>query len=356
MWEFLRKVGVCAPTIERLEPGSIIGIDIMMLMYAEYANAQHELAGAETRELRDAIRAKMHDVDCEIMDVDGMPAAEIYGGDPDAPWIILRRNLANRIGVRLYVIVTSGVVPVLVWDPSILGGKRSVGKVIRTNEKMVLRNVDRAYIYFTLRGLGFPSVIGWTEGEKVLCAGAQGGIIDMVVSGDTDCLVLGAPWVAKYILKSGNDLIVRGVTGRHMLDEVFGNETTNRMLDAGIYLGCDFCRRLPKHGPATLAKIVNSGHPVGYAGYVLGSDNDEYRSEVTRTIEFFIITEEDRNMAVELITFALTNAWQYDAKMSDGICPRIRWTGECPVEIVRGIRFGGQVSVQNEPSMVEDYD
>ena len=77
-----------------------------------------------------------------------------------------------------------------------------------------------------------------------------------------------------------------------------------RLIDVAVFLGCDFCERIHRNGPAAMVKadMFNSGP---FADEALKSMDLEYVERVKRTLDFFEITDADRENAADLVKCAL---------------------------------------------------
>ena len=229
-------------------------------------------------------------------------------------WIIIREKIIESISKCLVDIIAAGVIPILVWDPPIIGKPRTAGKKTSLVNPLVLRNVDKTYIYAALKYAGFPSVVSWTEGEKCACAAVLNGSGDAVLSTDTDCIIFGTPLVADSIR------IVSGISVslypahkyseiKKCIEEASKTDFEHlRLIDAAVFLGCDFCPRLKLNGPATLAKHTYNNTPP-YISKALNSTDLNYVEQVKVAINFFSITHDDRKAATFLINVALSEAW-----------------------------------------------
>jgi hypothetical protein len=257
---------------------------------------------------------------------------EIYDGDSlrietlceisEEPWIKMRLYIVTEMAKSMAKYVLAGVRPILIWDP-IMGGKRGTpGKIHRKSEPMILRNVDKIYIYYALKNLGIPSVVAWTEGEKVACAASQSGL-GVVMSGDTDCVVLGAeilggtaiPIVGAGILLleaiGKNDIL--GFFASHGVSE---NAAKVRLFDAAVFLGNDFCVRLRGNGPVKMAKKCMAKEYSSFITSVLQTcPDEEYVAAVRRAIDFYNITNDDRIRAKQMVEMALAEAWRPNLEM-----------------------------------------
>jgi hypothetical protein len=335
---YLERMGYVPGTV-RVEPGSIVLVDAMMLLHSSYGIAVlGHLGPTRTREntstfLETQGAAKTRLVENmveiprdEIFDENRVPRLEALarpadvGGAP-APWIAIREAILVHMASHLCSALAAGLIPVLVWDPPIYGGPRTDGKVARVRDPMVLRAVDRTWIYASLRLAGFPTAEAWTEGEKAACAAAQAGAAQVVVSGDTDCIVLGTGAAALGAglieLRPGNGGKLDGAISRERMalafERVVGtkvgpNHLQLRLLDAAIFLGNDFSPRLNKNGPAAIAQRTASASPP-YHLEVLTTAAPEHAAAVKVAISFFTVTDADRARGVAMVEKALKQAW-----------------------------------------------
>jgi hypothetical protein len=345
LWPYLADLGIqCKNT--KLPPGGTILIDAMMLLHAHHASAFNfvvkqfpEASGMKSRQAKEFFIGGAMPTPNDLLFgpiVNGertvnMACMEPSYGSPAAgikpPWIRIREHIVADMATRMTAYLTGGITPVLVWDPVIGGMPGTVGKCVRNGEPLVLRNVDKTYIYLALKALGIPSIIAWTEGEKVVCAAAQAGL-GIVISGDTDCIILGAPVIAcNAIPLAGAGALLQGAIEWKTISDTFKNNGVDpatvpgRMLDAAIFLGCDFCERLPKNGPKTLVKRTKTIPYVPYTSAVRmdprAAGSVEYQQSYARTIEFFNVTQNDRDRAVKLINDAMEVAWNPNVNVLD---------------------------------------
>jgi hypothetical protein len=341
--KFLELTGYARGTA-LVAPGSIILIDAMMLLHAQHGNAAVGIMAAggaiRTRqnmsrvlESQSAAKARltadMRDVPYDQLFDENRglrPAALVRppdGPEGPEPWIQARETILAEMARRLSQYIVAGLVPVLVWDPPITGGPRTPGKIPRDADPMLLRNADRTWIYAALRFAGFPTADAWTEGEKAACAAAQAGAAHVVLSNDADCSVLGT---YPGLLGNGITLVAGGggtlqgnvshpEIARHLAAttrmETGPALTYERLVDAAVFLGCDFCPRQKGNGIVTLYKrTCDPSSGKYYAGVLANPGTDpEYAAQVRTALEFFRITDEDRARGAQMVMDALANAW-----------------------------------------------
>lgn len=345
--DFQERAGVSAFTLE-IPPGKRTAIDAMILLCqsVEACGKSHitEIignAGAngspkmrvedakriltshyEHADYRDSLDGeKFANYDCFLKDMQRAPA----GADAALPpYIDIRKKTVVKMVSTLADYLSSGCLPVLVWDGTIIGGERTAHKKRKPSISLI-RSIDRVYIFEVLRQMGFPTVVGWTEGEKVCCAAAQSGAVDIVMTVDTDAHVLGAPAIIENAFP--NRSVNGGMTApkafnrselANKLGAITGRERklSDILIDVALFLGCDFVDRLRGNGPAKAIKtIANIPANTSFAWqlYQNARTNEEVAKivtpeEVVAAREFYIVTDEDRARAAELVNLAIENA------------------------------------------------
>lgn len=319
--EFLQRVGFVRGE-GRLEPGGVLGVDAMWLLSAQHAVAaapyidalrsryrgRGEAAALLRREAPDLGRERVFDAEGNLRPEAFAPPAP---GEPRPPCYDVRREVAYAMAGRLAGFLAAGVTPVLVWDPPVAGGRRTPGKAPCTGAPMLLRDVDRTYVYAALRYAGFPTVVAWTEGEKCACAAAQAGACGAVLSPDTDCVVLGAPLIAaEAIPLLGDGVRFPAAVHRPELEAALARAgvppaaATARLVDAAVFLGCDFCPRLPQNGPAKAARRTAPFLPEA-----LAHPDPAYVAAVGEALRFFEVTPADRERAAALFRDAIAEGF-----------------------------------------------
>jgi hypothetical protein len=212
--------------------------------------------------------------------------------------------------------VSSGVLPILVWDATTIGFARTEGKKERKATRMLLREVDRFWICKALEAIGFPSAYSWTEGEKAACAMAKLGLVSAVISADTDCHVFGVPIVATRAIACAGKVVLGEATLHSELVQLFqcsSEQLVDRFKDAAVFLGCDFCDRLPRNGPATYLKHMAAGK--FFTPEIFHRATQEYQEDITRTLVFFTLSTPELALAKERYDLAIAGAWKENAEL-----------------------------------------
>lgn len=337
MSTFLKRIGHQTENLI-LDPGSVVLLDAMIILISHHANAVN-LFISQNSHVRKELPLAMN-LELMTTGMERMPETEIFDAnnnliptafarpDPPPPWICIREQITLSMTKLLASYLSAGVIPILVWDPPIVGGSRTPGKIQRASYPLVLRNVDKIYIYAALRYAGFPTMVAWTEGEKVACAAVQAGVGHAVVSSDSDCLVLGSSIVATSAVPIvAGGVMLSGVSTHQTLTTTFSKllgrqcsyeEVHKRLIDVAVFLGCDFCERIHRNGPAAMVKRIcsNSGP---FADEALKSMDLEYVERVKRTLDFFEITDADRENAADLVKCALKFAWEPNLDVLEGL-------------------------------------
>lgn len=157
-------------------------------------------------------------------------------------------------------------------------------RTVRINEH-VLTDTKR---FLDLAGI--PYLTAKHDAEAQLAVMAQKGIISVVASQDYDTFLFGAPTIVRNLTISQ----VRMVGGQRKsvmpeklyLDEVLKGLDLSReqLIYAGMLLGTDFNKKIPKVGPATAIKLVKE-----YPNWdnLLKEAKTKYLSETDKIEEFF---------------------------------------------------------------------
>ena len=271
----LKMFGIVATDFQ-ISPGTPILIDAMMQLYMFHAIAEPEFLGARPTSkffdsyatLKTGIMASVpHMTREQCFHDDGQVKIEALVADVNKsdPWVKMRVAIATRMFEQIMQLKAGGLIPVLVWDGSILGKPRTEGKLPRPPNPLLLRNVDKLYIYVALKAAGVASVVADDEGERFACAAARAIPNAVVMSRDTDCIVLGAPRIANSIIpiagKGGftRDGYQRNDIAVAISTRVPGVRPSQVLMSAAMFLGCDFCARKRGNGPVTFFKQVTNG-------------------------------------------------------------------------------------------------
>lgn len=225
--------------------------------------------------------------------------------------ILVRDEVVIEAAKYLNGFVEVGSNPIIIWD----GVGRSEGKREKKHSPFLLRSEDRRYVKDTLKLMGYPSIIGASEGEKTCCVLSQLGLVDIVLSRDSDCVILGAKCVATDALAiAGYGLRLDGCVNRDKLAtalETTSEKLGSRLIDMAVFLGCDFCRRLPKNGPASYhKKYISTGH--NYLDEARITEDKEYLQEVDRTVTFYTVNQSDVAETLEKFSGVLESSWNPD--------------------------------------------
>ena len=340
--DFLARIEVFPQTLH-IPPGKRFAIDAMMMYHSAMEACSKPYIDDAIRTCPYPTRPRVEDAKQmliqNIRHVDFKPSLDgetflnydcfapetLSDGTPTRE-VLIREGVVVRMANDLTGFLTSGCIPILIWDGSVVGAPRNPHKLPRSSVSL-LRPVDRTYVFEVLRKLGFPSVVAWTEGEKVCCAAVQAGSADIVMSGDADIHILGAPvTVDRAVPRMG--------VGNGMMSEGahFGQDILNaaarltegrgpplvRLIDAALFLGCDFVMRLPRNGPATLIKEMKTAtEPFAQKLYREATCRPDIAqlappAGILFASEFFTVTEEDRKRAEQLVTSAMVVAGKPD--------------------------------------------
>jgi hypothetical protein len=229
---------------------------------------------------------------------------------------ILRERCVIRMAAWLTNLLDAGLKFVLIWDGSVAGQMRNPDKLPRSYQPSIFRAIDKAYVYVALRALGFPTVLGWTEGEKICCEAVKAGVADCVLSGDTDSYIIGADIVAERITAKpgiGNGGILEKVVARTAVSACINAITHGRtdvqkqLIDMAVFLGNDFNPREYLNGPAKYIKRLTSGAGFFIDEIRLHPDLELVR-RVNLAIDFFTTTPEGLAITKTAVNDAFSTA------------------------------------------------
>jgi len=329
--EYLKMLNIVPQKI-RIEPGHTLLFDANILLYAfhhyavtEFIQTFYPDIKTINAEVKYALLNGASNLRAEEIFLNGYenPNWSVFVVDSTVqkpPWIIIREIIISKFIKYMTDFLNAGICPILFWDPATGGLPRTEGKMSKTSDPLVLRNVDITYIYLVLKLIGIPSVIAWTEGEKVACAASRSGM-GIVISKDSDCIVLGSQVIATSATPiAASGAILDGALTQQYIMEMYGQcgitpeSVGNHLLNAAIYLGCDFCPRLNRNGPATLVKSLKNE----IMFYQIATEDprakkiSDYEDCFRRTMQFYTISAEDIQMAQNLVNRALSLAWKPD--------------------------------------------
>jgi hypothetical protein len=274
-------------------PGHKLHIDAMMQLYTIHAKLEPEFVPRTSYSGYNDLKVAAMSAAQELTwDQCFMPDSRIrfeaLAADVGRPeiWIKMRERLAHEMFLYVMKLKAGGMVPIIVWDGSVYGRPPFAPKLPRPPNKLLLRRVDILYIYACLRASGVASVVADNEGERFAAMAARGMPGSIVVSRDTDCIALGAPFVAESVIPVvGKGVIANEVASIAKLSRIlaqFRSEYPSQVLTSmALFLGCDFSARKRGNGPKTLVKLLASPLP-------LYSD-----PEATDSIRFFTVTPEE---------------------------------------------------------------
>lgn len=114
-----------------------------------------------------------------------------------------------------------------------------------------------------LTSAGVPWVVGTTEGEKVACVLWRAGIVDAVVSDDTDCLVYGCDRVitSHRAVRMGDQVLMPFYARTYILE--FLELTDEQFVEFCIACGCDYNTNIPMVGPVKVHELMRTHGSLG---------------------------------------------------------------------------------------------
>lgn len=132
---------------------------------------------------------------------------------------------------------------VLMFVTTKLGKAQQSAEGITPRHKEMTRDLVKA--------MGLRHIQADGEAETLAASMAYQGIVDAVISRDTDCLVYGCPMLINNIEK--------GILSYVCIDDILKtlNFTMKQFVDFCICLGCDYNHRMPKYGPAAALKAIH---------------------------------------------------------------------------------------------------
>lgn len=109
-----------------------------------------------------------------------------------------------------------------------------------------------------LSAAGVPWVVGTTEGEKVACTLWRAGVVDAVVSDDTDCLVYGCDRVitSSRAVRVDGQVLMSFYARPYILE--FLEFTDEQFIEFCIACGCDYNTNIPKVGPVKVHELMRT--------------------------------------------------------------------------------------------------
>lgn len=109
-----------------------------------------------------------------------------------------------------------------------------------------------------LSSAGVPWVVGTTEGEKVACTLWRAGVVDAVVSDDTDCLVYGCDRVitSSRAVRVDGQVLMSFYARPYILE--FLELTDDQFTEFCIACGCDYNTNIPKVGPVKVHELMRT--------------------------------------------------------------------------------------------------
>jgi flap endonuclease-1 len=144
-----------------------------------------------------------------------------------------------------------------------------------------------------LHAMGIPVVQAPSEGEAQASALVRDGAANAVGSQDFDCLLFGAPTLARNLAVSGR----RKLPGRDafvtVVPEVFDLEenlaalgiTRGQLIDVGLLVGTDFNEGVKGYGPKKALKLVKEHHRLEEACAAKGIEVPPYAAEIRAFFE-----------------------------------------------------------------------
>ena len=315
-----------APVPEMIAPGgSIIFVDAPQLVYRHHCSVSESYLPDDWNILFKNKSVALKSVTTSFSDQlkvpdgvytpDGVNMDMLMPGPEEegAPWVVVRSAIVERIAQTMADYTNANVVPILVWDPWVLGGARNEHKIKRPHVPLLIRRPDFTWIYAALKALGVPTHVANTEGEKYCAASMIGGYGDALITTDADAIILGAHTIATGHVKAtiGQGLIMKNVDRAFRALEALTPKNVqpdNRnLLDLALYLGCDFFPRRRNNGPATAAKRIAAGQSTYYTELL----NDQSVEGITRLNE--------ANIAVELMSITPTEAAEAAATLKEAV-------------------------------------
>lgn len=335
LFELEERMGVRKHTV-KIGPGKRIGIDASLLLgRCEYEQSLRYVSRYLSQKDRDnavmALRDDYAQIDFSQSLVDGKfishncfiedmqnalrDAADIANaaGVTDA---VKDNGMPIRFKMRAEVIsqmvhtlagmLERGILPILIWDPSIVNVESNRPPKLRRNSPSIMRKIDRMFVYEVLRLHGFPSAVGWTEGEKVCCAAAREKLIDVVMSNDSDAHIIRAPCIIplQAPIRSGGTQYRGAVLGSEFVKAICDTFGTTRDIldistDIAAFLGCDFI------GPVCSDKSIYS-----IANLAPGESiaDPTFAAQISALRNFLRITDDDIIKVRILIDNAIKDA------------------------------------------------
>lgn len=109
-----------------------------------------------------------------------------------------------------------------------------------------------------LSAAGVPWVVGTTEGEKVACTLWRAGVVDAVVSDDTDCLVYGCDRVitSSRAVRVDGKVLMSFYARPYILE--FLELTDEQFTEFCIACGCDYNTNIPRVGPVKVHELMRT--------------------------------------------------------------------------------------------------
>jgi flap endonuclease-1 len=132
-------------------------------------------------------------------------------------------------------------------------------KIISLRQQMVgLQPGWQDALVEMLTATGTPWVVGTTEGEKVACMLQRAGVVDAVVSNDTDCLVYGCDRVitSPRAVRVGAQVLMSLYARPYILE--FLELTDAQFVEFCIACGCDYNTNIPKVGPVKVHELMRT--------------------------------------------------------------------------------------------------
>lgn len=127
-------------------------------------------------------------------------------------------------------------------------------KYERYSKKILSSDVDEAHS--TFESLNALWVQAPTEGERTCVIMLHGGMVDAVLSEDSDVLAFGGNLNAKYTVKSGK--IITDFFDVNKVRNDLGFESQEQFLDFCIMCGCDFNKHIPGKAIKTVYPAIKT--------------------------------------------------------------------------------------------------